>query len=558
MASSPEVVINEIPTTSNLPIPVTSKIKLQKGSKTPPNSPWIPTSPWGLKDNKEFSYKNTSFEDVMSEQLANQLQLAEDRKQSADDFSNPVEPDLDIDGGEAHENEDTSNDLLIAQLLQAKMDKEYNQYLTRQENTVNQNSKVRLSYTNYRMDEIFSSDDDDSDTEVEYDADTDAQDPSSNMLQVNSGKGYVMFGKEVVTKHDLEISGRKNTARLEDSFPVEFKTGDARGMDIQLSNKIYNSLKKHAYAEQRRGQRLHEEKEHYTAEHAVDEKTRLILHRLVDRGVIASVNGVVSIGKEAVVIHVDGGDVIGSDSSKNNDEMQNLLIPAECVVKIYKTTLNEFKARDKYIKDDYRFKDRFKKLNPRKIIHMWAEKEMHNLNRMNEAGIACPQVVLLRKHILVMSFIGHDQQPAPKLKSAILSTTQKKSAYEQVLSMMKTLYHECKLIHADLSEFNLLWHDGKVWMIDVSQSVEPSHPHGLEFLLRDCYNISKFFTNLGVKDVPGSYQLFNEVSGLDIPLSDDASFRSAIEVLQNSAEEHAHQGRRKASEILTQSATEKK
>jgi len=61
-----------------------------------------------------------------------------------------------------------------------------------------------------------------------------------------------VFGNEVVTKHDLEISGRKNTAKLEDSFPLEFRTGDARGMDLQLSNKIYNSLKKYAYSEQRR------------------------------------------------------------------------------------------------------------------------------------------------------------------------------------------------------------------------------------------------------------------------------------------------------------------
>ena len=71
-------------------------------------------------------------------------------------------------------------------------------------------------------------------------------------------------------------------------------------------------------------------------------------------------------------------------------------VPKECAVKVFKTTLNEFKTRDKYIREDYRcefdqfdhmevlhlchrFKDRFSKQNPRKIIHMWAEKELHNL-----------------------------------------------------------------------------------------------------------------------------------------------------------------------------------
>ena len=51
------------------------------------------------------------------------------------------------------------------------------------------------------------------------------------------------------------------------------------------------------------------------------------------------------------------------------------------MLKVFKTTLNEFKNRDRYIKDDYRFKDRFSKLNPRKVIRLWAEKEMHNLTR---------------------------------------------------------------------------------------------------------------------------------------------------------------------------------
>ena len=50
-------------------------------------------------------------------------------------------------------------------------------------------------------------------------------------------------------------------------------------------------------------------------------------------------------------------------------------------MKVFKTTLNEFKNRDRYIKDDYRFKARFGKQNPRKFVRMWAEKEMHNLKR---------------------------------------------------------------------------------------------------------------------------------------------------------------------------------
>lgn len=37
---------------------------------------------------------------------------------------------------------------------------------------------------------------------------------------------------------------------------------------------------------------------------------------------------------------------------------------------------------------------------------------------------------------------------------------------------MRRMYAECGLVHADLSKYNLLWYKGRVFVIDVSQSVE--------------------------------------------------------------------------------------
>ena len=57
-------------------------------------------------------------------------------------------------------------------------------------------------------------------------------------------------------------------------------------------------------------------------------------------------------------------------------------MPKECAIKVYKTTLNEFKNREKYVHGDHRFsRDDYKKQNPRKIIKIWGEKETANLNR---------------------------------------------------------------------------------------------------------------------------------------------------------------------------------
>ena len=36
-------------------------------------------------------------------------------------------------------------------------------------------------------------------------------------------------------------------------------------------------------------------------------------------------------------------------------------------------------------------------------------------------------------------------------------------------SYMRRLHHCCKLVHGDLSEYNMLYHQGQLFLIDVSQ-----------------------------------------------------------------------------------------
>jgi RIO kinase 1 len=63
---------------------------------------------------------------------------------------------------------------------------------------------------------------------------------------------------------------------------------------------------------------------------------------------------------------------------------------------------------------------------------------------------------------------------------------------------MRRMYQECKLVHADLSEYNMLWYENKPHFIDVSQSVEHDHPRSLEFLRIDIKNVTDFFKRQGV------------------------------------------------------------
>jgi RIO kinase 1 len=80
---------------------------------------------------------------------------------------------------------------------------------------------------------------------------------------------------------------------------------------------------------------------------------------------------------------------------------------------------------------------------------------------------------------------------------------------------MRILYQECKLIHADLSEYNLLYHEGKIYVIDVSQSVEHDHPHAIDFLRRDITNINDYFRKKRV-NVFNDWHVFQFIVALGI------------------------------------------
>lgn len=112
----------------------------------------------------------------------------------------------------------------------------------------------------------------------------------------------------------------------------------------------------------------------------------------------------------------------------------------------------------RYVSGDYRFRNGYCRSNPRKMVKMWAEKEMRNLMRLCAAGILAPAPLQLRMHVLVMQFIGEDGIAAPRLRDAGLPLQRLRTAYTEILLVLRNLYQKCRLVHADLSEYNILYH----------------------------------------------------------------------------------------------------
>ncbi|QSL65682.1 hypothetical protein MERGE_002995 [Pneumocystis wakefieldiae] len=233
-----------------------------------------------------------------------------------------------------------------------------------------------------------------------------------------------------------------------------------------------------------------------TTEQVLDLRTRIILFKLINKGIIYKINGCVSTGKEANVYHAI------TESGEQR------------AIKVYKTSILIFKNRDRYVSGEYRFRHNYSRHNPRKKVKLWAEKEMRNLKRLYQAGIPCPEPLYLRMHVLVMGFLGgNDSWPYPRLKDANISSNKYPDLYLQLLCYIRIIYQVCHLVHSDLSEYNILYHSKVLYIIDVSQSVEHNHPRSLEFLRMDISNVNDFFRKNGVT-------CFNAKAIFDFVISD--------------------------------------
>ncbi|XP_039609309.1 serine/threonine-protein kinase RIO1 isoform X2 [Polypterus senegalus] len=270
--------------------------------------------------------------------------------------------------------------------------------------------------------------------------------------------------------------------------------------------------------------RVKDKSDRATVEQVLDPRTRMILFKMLSRGVISDISGCISTGKEANVYY----------ATTARGETR--------AIKIYKTSILTFKDRDKYVSGEFRFRHGYCKGNPRKMVRTWAEKEMRNLIRLQAAQIPCPEPIILRSHVLVMSFIGKNDMPAPLMKNAQLTESKARELYLQIIQYMRRMYQDAKLVHADLSEFNMLYHNGDAYIIDVSQSVEHDHPHALEFLRKDCANINDFFLKWQVA-VMTVRELFEFVTDPSITNENiDDYLEKAMEIASSrTAEERSNQ-----------------
>lgn len=218
-------------------------------------------------------------------------------------------------------------------------------------------------------------------------------------------------------------------------------------------------------------------------ENVFDNATLKTLYTLSNKGIVQALGGSISTGKEANVFLADG--------EKN-----------ECAVKIYRITTSTFNSMEEYILGDPRFEGiRHRK---RDIIFAWTKKELRNLTRAQNAGIRVPEPIITERNILVMQFMGENGVPYPLLKDVSLDKEQAHKIFETIKEYMHKLFKDAKLIHGDLSEYNIMIdpNDMTPIIIDMGQAVTLEHPRADTFLKRDIKNVLRFFKKFKITTSP--------------------------------------------------------
>jgi len=245
---------------------------------------------------------------------------------------------------------------------------------------------------------------------------------------------------------------------------------------VSFREKVDNRLSRKQKAYETESLMKNKRSEDYQViEEVFDKSTLMTIYGFMNKGIIDELHGVVSAGKEARVYW-------GKDTEGN-----------ELAIKIYLTSSAEFKkGMIPYIEGDPRFSH--VRRDTRSLIYTWAQKEYKNLQRAKDAKVNVPEPLAIQKNVLIMKFIGKNGERAPLMKEIVLEDPQR--VFKLLLTYMKRLYTKAGLVHADLSQYNIMMWKKKPVIFDVAQSVLIKHPMAEQFLQRDLENVHRFFKRL--------------------------------------------------------------
>ncbi|WP_426244037.1 serine protein kinase RIO [Nocardioides sp. LHG3406-4] len=129
----------------------------------------------------------------------------------------------------------------------------------------------------------------------------------------------------------------------------------------------------------------------------------------------------------------------------------------------------------------------------------WAVSEWGALTRLWELGVPVPYPVQIDGTEILMEWITHDGETAPRLAQTRPAPDLLASYYDQLRDTLATMA-QAGVVHGDLSPYNTLAAGDRLVVIDLPQMVDlVGNPQGMDYLMRDCTNMCTWFRARGLE-----------------------------------------------------------
>jgi RIO kinase 1 len=223
------------------------------------------------------------------------------------------------------------------------------------------------------------------------------------------------------------------------------------------------------------------------------------LDTFVGSAVLEEVLGVVKSGKEATVYCARGGERFG-----------HKLVAA----KVYRSmkvrqfanasTYNAGRLRSRGMRDGIRSREiramqNRSRLGQELSFGKWVADEWETLQLLHRNNVSVPEPYMMSERVILMEYIGDDDDPAPNLTNLDFDAVEAERLFRDIIGDIELMLASDR-IHGDLSPYNVLYHEGRVRIIDVPQAVDARfNPNALDLLDRDVDNICRHFARFDVR-----------------------------------------------------------
>ncbi len=148
---------------------------------------------------------------------------------------------------------------------------------------------------------------------------------------------------------------------------------------------------------------------------------------------------------------------------------------------------------------DRRAVERMTAHGKRLLQSRWTGHEYETMETLWRAGLSVPYPIGYADDLFDLEYLGDRDGAAPQLRAARLDRAATEEAFQQLLDGLEIMVAE-GIVHGDLSAYNLLWWDRRLWFIDFPQAVDlAANPQGIGYLHHDVTNICQWFASRGLE-----------------------------------------------------------